>query len=86
MQGTVGYLIRYPWQEFVVRAFLEFHRERLQGKVNIAERAISQRLGEGLDEALDLEERLALRDALIALRVLIPRKDEEDLGQKKNIA
>jgi hypothetical protein len=80
MKGTVDYSIKYPWQQFVVEAFLEFHPKQLTGKLNIAERAISQRLAASLGGALDLEEQLALRDALIALRVLMPPKAraEED--------
>jgi hypothetical protein len=58
-----------------------FKPERLQGKINIAERAISQRL---CDESLGREERLALRDALIALRVLLPPTELQD--EKKNVA
>lgn len=81
MKGTVDYRIKYPWQQFVVDAFLEFRRERLEGRVNMAERAICQRLS----EELDLEEQLALRDALSALQVLIPQKAREE-DQKKNIA
>ena len=83
IKETVDYRIKYQWQQFVVDAFLEFRREHVQGRVDMAERAIGQRLS----EALDLEEQLALRDALSALRVLIPQKArEEDLGHKKNIA
>lgn len=64
--------IKYPWQQFVVDAFLEFKPKHLQHKVNIAERTILQRLRE---RPLDPEEQLALRDALVALLVLIPMKE-----------
>jgi hypothetical protein len=63
--------IKYPWQQFVVDAFLEFKPEPLRHKVSIAQRAISQRLRA---RPAELEEQLALRDALIALRTLIPVK------------
>jgi len=63
--------IKYPWQQFVFDAFLEFKSQPLRHKVSIAERAISQRLR----ERPELEEQLALRDALIALETLIPVKE-----------
>jgi len=63
--------IKYAWEPFVFEAFLEFKPEPLRLKVSIAERAISQRL----HERLELEEQLALRDALIALETLIPVKE-----------
>ena len=77
--------IKYPWQQFVVDAFLEFKAEPLESKVATAERAISQRLRE---RPADLEEQLALRDALIALKTLTPPKSpagasEEVLDSRK---
>ena len=75
---------KYPWQQFVIDAYLEFNPELLQGKINIAERAISQRLCE---DSINPEEHVALQDALTALRVLLPRKERaEGGGEKENIA
>jgi hypothetical protein len=71
--------IKYPWQQFVVDAFLEFKPELLPAKVNIAERAISERL---YDDSLDREEQLAMRDALIALRTLIPVRERVNESEK----
>jgi hypothetical protein len=65
------YSIKYLWQQSVVDAFLEFKPEPLRDKISTAERAISQRLCE---RPADLEEQLALRDALFALDILTPKK------------
>jgi hypothetical protein len=75
---------KYPWQQFVIDAYLEFNPQLLPGKINVAERAISQRFCE---DSIDPEEHVALQDALIALRVLLPRKERaEGDGEKENIA
>ena len=72
--------IKYPWQQFLVEAFLEFKPDILQRKVAAAERAIARRLR----EEVDFQEYEALRDALIALGTLMPRngleKGEEEFG------
>lgn len=61
--------LKYPWQQLVVDAFMEPHPENLPGKINLAERAISMRL---LDRSpFELEERLALGEALLALHHLL---------------
>lgn len=76
--------IKYSWQQVVVEAFLESHPELVQRKVTIAEQTVGQRLREG---PRDLEEQLALRDALNDLQLLIPQKAREEASdQKKNIA
>ena len=72
--------IKYPWQQAV--------------KINIAERGISARLAQ--PDAMDLAERIALKDALRALKVLISgaqaaerRRAQESTGKEqkdKNIA
>jgi hypothetical protein len=60
--------IKYPWQQAVVDAFLAAP-EDLPAKISIAERGISAHLRESDD--LELEERIALKDALRTLGVLI---------------
>jgi hypothetical protein len=57
----------YPWQESVLDALTERQHEYLSEKISTAERAISQRLRE---RPQDMEEQLALKDALHALQVL----------------
>jgi hypothetical protein len=76
--------LKYPWQQPVLDALMELRQEYLPAKVNTAERAISARLCQ--PDAADIEERLALRDALQSLRVLFPHKCEPQLGEKKEIA
>jgi hypothetical protein len=76
--------IKYPWQQLLLDAFLT-PSEFLPSKIIKAERAIADRLK---DEP-DVSERLALIDALNALRVLMgetlpkPVQREE---RKKDIA
>lgn len=60
--------IKYPWQQAVLDAFMSAPRD-LATKINIAERGISARLAQ--PDAMDLAERIALKDALRALKVLI---------------
>jgi len=79
--GTVDSPIKYPWQQLVVDAFLEFKPQPLRHKISIAERAISQRLR----ERPELEEQLALRDALIALDTLIPVKERVEESEERSV-
>lgn len=60
--------VKYSWQQYVVDAFVA-PTESLPVKISIAERAISARFGDPVPP--DLEESLALHDALRALDVLI---------------
>src|SRR5438105_9381012 len=60
--------LKYPWQQFVSDAFLA-SPESAPSRVNIAERAIAARLIEQTEP--DMNERLALNDALRSLQVLI---------------
>lgn len=64
--------LKYPWQQLILDAYLEFDPVRLPLKVNQAERAISKRLR----EPHAVQEQTALYDALRALRVLSPQKSE----------
>lgn len=61
--------VKYPWQQVLLDAFMEFDPERLPSKISKAQRVISERLFQV--DALDLYERLALRDAMQSLRVLL---------------
>lgn len=78
--------VKYPWQQFVLDAFLELRPEGLPAKVNAAQRAISARLCE--PNTLDAEESTALRDALRSLRVLFPEAKTTggDFGKKQDVA
>ncbi len=87
--------VKYPWQQFVMDAFVELRPESLPAKINAAERAISARLCE--PNTPDIEERIALRDALRSLRVLFPtaggtsgfeigRPDGHSGGTRKDVA
>ena len=76
--------VKYPWQQFVLDAFMEFRPESLPLKINAAERAISARLCES--NAPDVDESTAIRDALRGLRVLFPeagQPTEPSRGEKK---
>ncbi len=66
--------VKYPWQQFVLDAFMELQPESLPAKINAAERAISARLCEA--NTPSVEECTALRDALRSLRVLFPKAGE----------
>jgi hypothetical protein len=78
--------VKYPWQQDVLDAFLEFRREFLRLKINAAERAISARLCD--PDPPDLDERIALRDALRSLRILLDEDSEpgKKSSDKKEIA
>jgi hypothetical protein len=81
--------LKYPWQQAVLDAFLEPHPENLFRKVNVAERAISTRLLES--DPFELDERIALGEALLALRRLMrqraePGNESRDKRDKKDIA
>jgi hypothetical protein len=77
---------KYPWQQDVLDAFLEFRPEFLSSKSNAAERAISARLCNS--DPPDLDERVALRDALRSLRTLLNENSRpaKQSGDKKEIA
>jgi len=58
----------YPWQQAVIDAF-QSSRDSIPVKVSVAERAIADRLSD--PNQADLEELLALKDALHSLHLLI---------------
>jgi hypothetical protein len=78
-------LITYPWQQTMLDAFTTF-REELPSKINAAEKAIAARL---IDKSQpDVHERIALNDALRALRVLVEetKPTSKRASQNKDIA
>jgi hypothetical protein len=72
--------LKYPWQQFLMDAFLALP-ESLPAKINIAERAIAARFLERNEP--DVDERLALDDALRALRVLMGETPSKTVQQQK---
>jgi hypothetical protein len=65
--------LRYSWQQAVVDAFMELRPERLPEKIEIAVRTLTERLSDPLQP--DFDEQSALRDALHALRALLPASE-----------
>lgn len=61
--------LKYPWQQLVLDAFREPHPENVPLRINVAERAISQRLVD--NQPFELAERLAIGEALLSLRRLL---------------
>ena len=61
--------LRYPWQQLVLDAFREPHLEKALLRINVAERAISERLVD--PNPFELAERLAIGEALLSLRRLL---------------
>jgi hypothetical protein len=61
--------LKYPWQQLVLDAFMEPHAENVLPKIDLAERAISNRLLE--PATCELDERLAVGESLLALRRLL---------------
>ena len=61
--------LKYPWQQLVLDAFREPHPENVILKINVAERAISERLVD--PNPFELAERLAVGEALLSLRRLL---------------
>lgn len=61
-------ILKYPWQQSVLDAYVEFRPEYLPEKINAAERTIVERLRDPRQP--DVDEQSALEDALHALRVL----------------
>ena len=61
--------LRYPWQQLSSNAFRESHPKNGQLRINVAERAISERLVD--PHPFELAERLAIGEALLSLRRLL---------------
>jgi hypothetical protein len=72
--------MKYPWQQAVVEAIVEFRPECLPGKIKAAERAIAQRLCD--PQKPGLHEHLMLANALRALRVISPPRKTNETDKK----
>jgi hypothetical protein len=84
-RGGSNLNLRYPWQSLVLDALLESHPENVPGKINIAERGLSVRLLDS--EPLGIDERIAIGEALLALRRLIRElADSKEPADKEDIA
>jgi hypothetical protein len=67
--SNLGLELKYSWQQLIIDAFMERHSENLPRKIAVAECALSRRL---LDPTpFQLDERLAIGEALLALRRLL---------------
>jgi hypothetical protein len=63
--------LNYPqWRERFREAIVELDPQRLSVKVQVAERAIRDRLHELVNESYDFSERQALIDALATIAIL----------------
>jgi hypothetical protein len=80
--------LSYPWQQLVLDAFREPHLENAVHKINVAERAISERLVD--PNPFELAERLAIGEALLSLRRLLAQVragfTAEELDSEESIA
>lgn len=79
--------LKYGWQQPVMDAFTEKRPDLVSGRVNAAQRAISARLC--ATTPADLDERVALREALQSLRALVPEPkshEKHNAGEKKATA
>jgi hypothetical protein len=59
--------LKYRWQHPVFDALIEYHPDRQRDRIAEAEKAVTMRL---LQRPTDVYELLALRDALLTLRIL----------------
>lgn len=75
---------KYPWQQAVLDALMELQPDRQRDKITAAKRAVSERL---LRNPKDLDEQLALKDALFTFEMLFPKKQPKaEPNDKKEIA
>jgi hypothetical protein len=83
-KGPLAPRLKYPWQQAVFDAVIEYHADRMRDKITAAERAISGRL---LERPTDLEELVALREALIAMEMVFPEtKPKVEVTENKESA
>ena len=66
--GDLVLHLKYPWQQSLLEAFMEFNPEQLSTKIRAAQGVISARLYDVRPE--DADERIALSDAMRSLRTL----------------
>ena len=71
-------MIEYPWWEPYKFAVLETNRNKLRDRVNVAELAIRERAS--LNGQVSPEERIAIEDAMSALRML-KKESERDVSR-----
>ena len=64
----------FPWQQTLLDAFIEWRPDYLPGKINAAERAIAARFC----EPTDLNEQIALGDALRTLCILFSKEVSDE--------
>jgi len=83
--------LKFPWQRLVQLAFREPDLENVPLRINVAERALSERLCD--PKPFEIDERLAVGEALLSLRRLLALvreanefSGEEDPGSDENIA
>jgi hypothetical protein len=69
LEASLNPKLKYLWQQAVLDALIEYHADRIRDTIAAAERAISVRLHQ---RPADLEELLALRDALFTLQMVFP--------------
>jgi hypothetical protein len=69
---------KHPWQQAVADAF-QSPPENLRFKVNAAQRAISARLCD--KTPADLNEQIAIREALHSLNALLPETSPKQTGE-----
>src|SRR4029077_3937170 len=66
--------LEFPWQQTLLEAFIEWRPDHLPGKINAAERAIAARFC----DPTDLNEQIALEDALHTLHLLFSKEAAKD--------
>jgi hypothetical protein len=71
-------VVEYPWWEPYKFAVLETNRNKLRDRGNAAEQAIRERAS--LNGQVSSEERIAIQDAMSALKML-RRESEHDLSR-----
>jgi len=71
LDGDLVLHLQYPWQRFLLDAFMEFDPKQLPAKVGAAQRVIAERLCD-IGPA-DMDEQIALQDAKRSLRTLFPQ-------------
>jgi len=64
--------LKYPWQKAVLDVFQEFDPQGLSAKIEVAERAIAERLADG--SPVDESEHSAITDVQRAFQLLFPKK------------
>ena len=71
LNGDLLLQLKYPWQRFLLEAFMEFDPEQLPTTIGAANCVISERLRDV--SPADIDEQIALQDARRSLRTLFPQ-------------